>query len=75
MFYGDNFSIYFQASELLLFNKKITAKEACDRNLVTEVFPDSVFVKETETRIQQYAKLPKVVSIVFLFAVCMFVEF
>ncbi|KAK3086784.1 hypothetical protein FSP39_023346 [Pinctada imbricata] len=48
-----------KASEILLFNKKITAVEACERNLVTEVFPDHAFKSETETRIQQYAKLPK----------------
>ncbi|XP_062615984.1 enoyl-CoA delta isomerase 2-like [Saccostrea cucullata] len=48
-----------KASELLLFNKKITAQEAFDRNLVTEVFPDHDFQRSVQTRIQQYAKLPK----------------
>ncbi|XP_050397648.1 enoyl-CoA delta isomerase 2 isoform X1 [Patella vulgata] len=47
-----------KASELLLFNKKITAKEALERNLVTEVFPDHSFQKETTTRVEQYAQLP-----------------
>ncbi|XP_071176159.1 enoyl-CoA delta isomerase 2-like isoform X1 [Mytilus edulis] len=49
-----------KASEMLLFNKKITAQEACDRNLVSEVFPNDVFQRETEARVQQYAKLPKI---------------
>ena len=49
-----------KASELLLFNKKITAKEAVDRNLVTAVFPDEVFVKETEAMIKGYSQLPKI---------------
>ncbi|XP_022340974.1 enoyl-CoA delta isomerase 2-like isoform X2 [Crassostrea virginica] len=48
-----------KASELLLFNKKITAQEAFDRNLVTEVFPDHDFQRSVQSRIQQYAKLPK----------------
>ena len=45
-----------------MFNKKITAKEAVDRNLVTAVFPDEVFVKETEAMIKGYSQLPKIVS-------------
>ena len=49
---------------MLLFNKKITASQACQRNLVTEVFPNETFQKETEARLLQYAKLPKVVSII-----------
>ncbi|XP_048755262.1 enoyl-CoA delta isomerase 2-like [Ostrea edulis] len=48
-----------KASELLLFNKKITAQEAFDRNLVTEVFPDHDFQRSVQARIQQFAKLPK----------------
>ncbi|KAJ8303318.1 hypothetical protein KUTeg_019714 [Tegillarca granosa] len=49
-----------KATELLLFNKKITAVEACERNLVTEVFPDGTFKSETEARVKEYAKLPKI---------------
>ncbi|KAH9490097.1 Enoyl-CoA delta isomerase 2, mitochondrial [Bulinus truncatus] len=49
---------YAKASEMLLFNKKITAVEARERNLVSDVFPDSVFATETATRVQQFAKCP-----------------
>ena len=51
-----------KASELLLFNKKISAAEAFNRNLVTEVIPDSSFQKETQTKIEALAKLQKEVS-------------
>ncbi|XP_050732669.1 enoyl-CoA delta isomerase 2-like isoform X2 [Eriocheir sinensis] len=47
-----------RASELLLFNKKITAHEAKDLGLVTEVFPDGSFQQEVWPKIQSYAKLP-----------------
>ncbi|XP_028824076.1 enoyl-CoA delta isomerase 2 [Denticeps clupeoides] len=48
-----------KASEMLLFNKKLTAMEACQVGLVTEVFPDSSFHKEVWSRLKSYAKLPK----------------
>ncbi|WAR12960.1 ECI2-like protein [Mya arenaria] len=48
-----------KASELLLFNKKISAAEAYNRNLITAVIPDDVFVKETQATIQAIAKLPR----------------
>ncbi|XP_059178229.1 enoyl-CoA delta isomerase 2-like [Physella acuta] len=47
---------YAKASELLLFNKKITAYEAKERNLIADVFPNDVFLKETTSRIQEFAK-------------------
>lgn len=47
-----------KASEMLLFNKKLTAAQACELGLVTEVFPDSSFQKEVWTRLKAYAKLP-----------------
>uniref|UniRef100_A0A0E9W4G6 Uncharacterized protein n=1 Tax=Anguilla anguilla TaxID=7936 RepID=A0A0E9W4G6_ANGAN len=47
-----------KASEMLLFNKKLTAAEACERGLVTEVFPDSSFQTEVWTRLKAYAQLP-----------------
>uniref|UniRef100_A0A914WKY6 ACB domain-containing protein n=1 Tax=Plectus sambesii TaxID=2011161 RepID=A0A914WKY6_9BILA len=47
-----------KAAEFLLFGKKLSAKEACDRNLVNEVFPDGVFRAETEKRITAYSLLP-----------------
>ncbi|XP_045192757.2 enoyl-CoA delta isomerase 2-like isoform X2 [Mercenaria mercenaria] len=48
-----------KASEMLLFNKKISAAEAFNRNLVTQVIPDDVFTKETSAKVQAIAKLPK----------------
>ncbi|XP_042318416.1 enoyl-CoA delta isomerase 2-like [Sceloporus undulatus] len=48
-----------KANEMLLFNKKITAEEACARGLVTEVFSDSAFQGEVWTRLNAYANLPK----------------
>ncbi|XP_070784152.1 enoyl-CoA delta isomerase 2 [Enoplosus armatus] len=47
-----------KASEMLLFNKKLTAVQACQLGLVTEVFPDSSFQAEVWTRLKAYAKLP-----------------
>lgn len=52
-----------QASEVLLFNKKLTAVQACELGLVTEVFPDSSFQTEVWRRLKAYAKLPPNVSI------------
>ncbi|XP_044280470.1 enoyl-CoA delta isomerase 2-like isoform X1 [Varanus komodoensis] len=48
-----------KANELLLFNKKLTAAEACLQGLVTEVFPDNIFQKEVWTRLKAYASLPR----------------
>eukprot|EP00076_Gallus_gallus_P037898 XP_025003436.1 enoyl-CoA delta isomerase 2, mitochondrial isoform X2 [Gallus gallus] len=48
-----------KANEILLFNKKLTAAEACALGLVNEVFPDSTFQKEVWARLKAYASLPK----------------
>ncbi|XP_018122206.1 enoyl-CoA delta isomerase 2 L homeolog isoform X1 [Xenopus laevis] len=48
-----------KATEMLLFNKKLTAHEACNLGLVTEVFPDSSFQKEVWERLKEYGTLPK----------------
>ncbi|XP_071520175.1 enoyl-CoA delta isomerase 2-like isoform X1 [Panulirus ornatus] len=47
-----------KASEMLLFNKKITAQEACDLGFVTCVFPDGSFQQEVWPKLEAYAKLP-----------------
>ncbi|KAM9774475.1 enoyl-CoA delta isomerase 2, mitochondrial [Syngnathus typhle] len=47
-----------KANEMLLFNKKLTAFQACQLGLVTEVFPDSSFHTEVWSRLKNYAKLP-----------------
>ena len=43
---------------MLLFNSKITAKQALSAGLLTEVFPDDSFDEETRKRVEQYAQLP-----------------
>ncbi|XP_025895511.1 enoyl-CoA delta isomerase 2, mitochondrial isoform X2 [Nothoprocta perdicaria] len=48
-----------KANEILLFNKKLTAAEACAHGLVTEVFPNRTFQKEVWARLKAYASLPK----------------
>ena len=48
---------------MLLFNKKISAQEACQLGLVTEVFPDHSFQSEVWKRVEAYSKLPRGVSI------------
>ncbi|NXX11298.1 ECI2 isomerase, partial [Podargus strigoides] len=48
-----------KANEILLFNKKLTAAEACAQGLVTEVFPDRTFQREVWERLEAYASLPK----------------
>ncbi|XP_048364332.1 enoyl-CoA delta isomerase 2-like isoform X2 [Sphaerodactylus townsendi] len=48
-----------KATEMLLFNKKLTAAEACSLGLVTEVFPDNTFQKEVWARLKAYASLPR----------------
>ncbi|KAM4689090.1 enoyl-CoA delta isomerase 2-like [Discoglossus pictus] len=48
-----------KATEILLFNKILTAREACDLGLVTEVFPDSTFHQEVWAKLKAYSTLPK----------------
>ncbi|XP_018123243.1 enoyl-CoA delta isomerase 2 isoform X2 [Xenopus laevis] len=48
-----------KATEVLLFNKILTAQEACSLGLVTEVFPDSTFQQDVWARLKDYASLPK----------------
>lgn len=49
---------YSKASEIILFNKKITAHQASELGLVTEVIPDSSFQNEVWPKLKAYAKLP-----------------
>lgn len=46
-----------KAAEMLVFSKKITAAEAYQHGLVTEVFPDN-HLDEVWPRIREWAKLP-----------------
>uniref|UniRef100_A0A915INP7 Enoyl-CoA delta isomerase 2, mitochondrial n=1 Tax=Romanomermis culicivorax TaxID=13658 RepID=A0A915INP7_ROMCU len=47
-----------KATEMLLFNKKLTPEEAHRLGLVTEVFPHQNFEKETTRRLTEYSELP-----------------
>ncbi|CAG7831247.1 unnamed protein product [Allacma fusca] len=49
---------YAKANELLLFNAKITARQAEATGLVSEVFPENTFAAETAKRVQAMAQLP-----------------
>jgi len=55
---------YARASELLFFNSKITAGQAKDWGLVSEVIPNDRFQEEAWKKVKQIAELP-VRSIVF----------
>uniref|UniRef100_A0AC35U278 ACB domain-containing protein n=1 Tax=Rhabditophanes sp. KR3021 TaxID=114890 RepID=A0AC35U278_9BILA len=46
-----------KAAEVLMFSKKMTAQEACDRNLINQVVPDHSFKAESEKKIQQLSML------------------
>ncbi|CAG0895817.1 unnamed protein product [Darwinula stevensoni] len=48
-----------KSSEMLLFNRRITAAEACDWGLVTRVFPHGTFHQEVSQIVKNYASLPK----------------
>ncbi|RXG71477.1 Enoyl-CoA delta isomerase 2, mitochondrial, partial [Armadillidium vulgare] len=47
-----------KASQMLLFNKKLTAEEACAAGIVSEVFPDDRLDAEIWPRLKEYSKLP-----------------
>ncbi|PIK58043.1 putative enoyl-CoA delta isomerase 2, mitochondrial [Apostichopus japonicus] len=49
---------YAKANEVLLFGKKLSAQEAKDCGLVTEVFPNRSFDEEVRHRVAQYSELP-----------------
>jgi len=48
-----------KASEMLLFNAKLSASEACHLGLVSHVFPDEEFQTKVWDKINGMAKLPK----------------
>jgi len=47
-----------KATEMLLFNKKITAVEACQLGFVTEIFPDATLQSEIWPRLKEISELP-----------------
>ena len=64
----------FQANEVLLMGRKITANEASDRGLVTDVFPDSEFKRKVEKRVTEMASLPPKVREQLFLILCTRVE-
>jgi peroxisomal 3,2-trans-enoyl-CoA isomerase len=59
-----------KANEMLLFNKKITAVEACKLGLVTQVFQDANFQSEVWPKIKEWSELPinvrEMIALIFL---------
>ncbi|XP_065065356.1 enoyl-CoA delta isomerase 2-like [Rhopilema esculentum] len=49
---------YAKANEVLLMGKKLTAQQAYDRGLVTDVFLESEFNREVQKRITEMSTLP-----------------
>nr|CAD2124120.1 unnamed protein product [Meloidogyne enterolobii] len=47
-----------KACEMLLFDKKLTAAEAYERNLVTSIIPHNSFYEETERLVSRLSELP-----------------
>jgi len=47
-----------KAKEMLLFNKKLTAQDACAHHLVSEVIPHGTFRDETNRRLLDFSQLP-----------------
>ncbi|XP_022091979.1 enoyl-CoA delta isomerase 2, mitochondrial-like isoform X2 [Acanthaster planci] len=48
-----------KSNEVLLFGRKLTAQEAYDRGLVTEIFPDATFRQDVQNKLDEFATLPK----------------
>lgn len=48
-----------KASEMLIFNRTLSAQEAYERNLVTEVIADAEFQGKAWKKIEEISKLPK----------------
>ena len=50
-----------------MFNRKLTAQEAYERNLVTEIVPDELFESKVLEKLTEISKLPKEVSFSLIF--------
>lgn len=55
-----------KASEFLLFNRKLTAQEAFERNLITQIIPHDEFQTKAWQRVEELSKLPKEVNIIVI---------
>jgi peroxisomal 3,2-trans-enoyl-CoA isomerase len=49
---------HIKAAEVLLLNRKLTAQEAYDRNLVAQVIPHEQFITKTHQILDDLAKIP-----------------
>lgn len=47
-----------KATDILMFNRKLSAKEALDCNLVSQVFPADTFEKISLEKVKEFSKLP-----------------
>ena len=52
----------FKASEVLLFNRRLNAVEAFERNLVNQVVPEKDFKKVCDEKLALFAKIPQNVT-------------
>ena len=50
---------HIKAAEFLVFNRKLSAQEAFDRNLITEVIAQADFEKVVNEKLEIISKLPK----------------
>jgi peroxisomal 3,2-trans-enoyl-CoA isomerase len=57
---------YLKAADFLLFNRKLTAQEALERNLVTEIVPHGQFQTLAWQKVESFSKLPKEVYKIYL---------
>lgn len=45
-----------------MFNKRLSAQEACERNLVNEVVADKEFQRVCNEKLEAFSKIPKMVK-------------
>lgn len=50
---------HLRANDILMFNRKLTAKEALEHNLLTEVIPEVEFQEKAWKKVEMVSKLPK----------------
>lgn len=48
-----------KATDILVFNKQLTAQEAFDRGIVSEIIPSQDFNTNVWSKIEEFSKLPK----------------
>jgi enoyl-CoA hydratase/carnithine racemase len=70
--FTSHHSASFQANEMLLSGRKLTAQEACGKGLVSQVFWPGTFTQEVMVRIKELATCNQVVRLVGSFMYCLF---